>query len=93
MCYIQDLYTIPGNIQLILAGYADDTNLIVTDIESLLEINNIITDFELATSSKLNRNKKNEDIWSRAMERPTAVATRLAESRRRSFIHTRYISW
>ena len=50
--------SIPGNIKLILAGYADDTNVIVTDINSLLEISNIISDFELATSSKLNRDKK-----------------------------------
>ena len=50
--------SIPGNIQLTLAGYADDTNVIVTDIDSLLEISNIISDFELATCSKLNRNKK-----------------------------------
>ena len=50
--------TLPGNDNLKLVGYADDTNIIVRDIDSLTEINKIITDFELATSSKLNRNNK-----------------------------------
>ena len=50
--------TLPGNDQLKLLGYADDTNVIVRDSDSLMEINRIITEFELATGSKLNRNKK-----------------------------------
>ena len=50
--------TLPGNNQQKLLGYADDTNVIVRDSISLLEINRIISDFELATCSKLNRNNK-----------------------------------
>ena len=48
----------PGDYQQKLAGYADDTNIIVRDNHSLIEINRIILDFELATGSKLNRNNK-----------------------------------
>ena len=48
----------PGDYQQKLAGYADDTSIIVRDNHSLTEINRIILDFELATGSKLNRNNK-----------------------------------
>ena len=34
--------TIPGNDQLKLLGYADDTNIIVRDSDSVVEINRII---------------------------------------------------
>ena len=50
--------TLPGNYQQKLLGYADDTNIIVRDDNSLVEINRIVVDFESATGSKLNRNKK-----------------------------------
>ena len=50
--------TLPGNDQQKLLGYADDTNVIVRDSISLFEINRIVSDFELATCSKLNRNHK-----------------------------------
>ena len=50
--------TLPGNDEIKLLGYADDTNIIVIDTNSLTEINNIITNFELATGSELNRNNK-----------------------------------
>ena len=52
------LLVMPGDYQQKLAGYADDTNIIVRDNHSLIEINRIILDFELATGSKLNRNNK-----------------------------------
>ena len=48
----------PGNNQLKLVGYADDTNIIVRDHDSLLEIDKIISSFEVATGSRLNRNNK-----------------------------------
>ena len=50
--------TLPGNNQLKLVGYADDTNIIVRDHNSLLEIDKIISSFEVATGSRLNRNNK-----------------------------------
>ena len=50
--------SLPGNDEVKLLGYADDTNTVVTDTNSLIEINRIITNFELATGSRLNRNNK-----------------------------------
>ena len=55
-CIIRPL-VLPGNDQQKLAGYADDTNVIVRDYNSLIEINNIISKFESATCFKLNRDK------------------------------------
>ena len=49
---------LPGGRQVKLVGYADDTSVCVTSMESLIEISRIISDFELATGSKLNRNNK-----------------------------------
>ena len=40
-----------------LLGYADDSNIIIRDIDSLEEVIRIVTKFEQATNSKLNRNK------------------------------------
>ena len=54
--------TLPGNQQQKLLGYADDTNILVIDNNSLLEINDIITNFEMATGAKLNRNQKTKII-------------------------------
>ena len=50
--------SLPGNHQQKLIGYADDTNILVRDNNSLIDINNIIVEFESATGAKLNRNKK-----------------------------------
>ena len=54
--------TLPGNQHQKLIGYADDTNIVVRDSNSLLEINKIIASFEVATGVKLNRNQKTKII-------------------------------
>ena len=41
-----------------LLGYADDTNVIITNEESLIELENIISQFEHATGAILNKNNK-----------------------------------
>ena len=38
-------------------GFADDSNLLVLDMQSLVHIIDIVRDFENATGSKLNRHK------------------------------------
>ncbi|CAL4195938.1 unnamed protein product, partial [Meganyctiphanes norvegica] len=37
-----------------LLGYADDTNIVITNEDSLLEINNIVSQYEQATGAILN---------------------------------------
>ena len=54
--------SLPGNYQQKLIGYADDTNILVRDNNSLIAINNIIIEFEDATGSKLNRDNKTKII-------------------------------
>ena len=49
--------TLPDSKEIKILGYADDSTLLVKDDESLLEIGNIISKFEKAMASKLNRNK------------------------------------
>ena len=48
----------PDATETLLLGYADDTTICITNDESLIEVNNIITQFELATGAILNRNNK-----------------------------------
>ena len=47
----------PNREKLIVLGYADDTHLFPKNDESIVEINNIVIKFELATGAVLNRNK------------------------------------
>ena len=54
--------SLPGNHQQKLIGYADDTNILVRDNNSIIDINNIIVEFESATGTKLYRNKKTKII-------------------------------
>ena len=48
----------PDTTDTLLLGYADDTTVLITNDESLIEVNNIISQFELATGAILNRNNK-----------------------------------
>ena len=48
----------PDRTKLKLLGYADDTNILINSEESLIEVNNIISQFEQATGARLNRNSK-----------------------------------
>lgn len=50
--------TLPGGIDQKLLGYADDTNVIIRDDRSVVEVINVIDKFESASGSKLNRNNK-----------------------------------
>ena len=64
--------TAPNNFIACLAGFADDTSVIVRNDSSIIELNKIIVKFELATGAELNREKtfvmglgswKSRDIW------------------------------
>ena len=48
----------PDRTKLKLLGYADDTNILINSEESLIEVNNIISQFEQATGARLNRHSK-----------------------------------
>ena len=49
--------SMPDSTKTLLLGYADDTNIIITNEESLIEIIRIVTCFEQATGAVLNKNK------------------------------------
>ena len=63
---------LPDSSEIKILGYADDTNILITSNESIIEVFSLISRFEEATGSKLNRNKtkifgigtwKNRDQW------------------------------
>ena len=63
---------LPDSTEIKILGYADDSTLLIRDDESLLEIYNLIIQFEKAMGSKLNKNKtriygmgnwKHRDQW------------------------------
>ena len=47
----------PDTTETLLLGYADDTTILISSDESLLEVGRIIAKFEKATGAILNRNK------------------------------------
>ena len=49
--------TLPASSELKIIGYADDSTLLVRDDQSLVEVYNIIVNFEKATGSILNKSK------------------------------------
>ena len=49
---------LPNHSQIKFVGYADDINLTVKSEGSLLEIERVISEFEKATGSSINRNSK-----------------------------------
>ena len=62
----------PNNEKLVVLGYADDTNLFPKNEQSIIEIDNVIKLFEIATGAVLNRSKtkiyglgmwNNRSIW------------------------------
>ena len=48
----------PDNTETTLLGYADDTNILIVNFESLIEVEKVILQFEQATGAILNRNNK-----------------------------------
>ena len=50
---------LPNNNTIKISGYADDTNILVADYESITNIFNVLTKFELATGALLNKAKTN----------------------------------
>ena len=49
--------SLPDSSEIKVLGFADDSNLLVLDMQSLVHIIDIVRDFENATGSKLNRHK------------------------------------
>ena len=66
--------TLPDHMSVKAIGYADDTNIIITSDESLLETIQVVEDFEGATGSLVNRNMKSKIFamgkWKRKMVWP-----------------------
>ena len=51
---------LPDHSKVKSIGYADDTNIIIKSEKSLVEIDKVITEFEYATKSLVNRNNKSK---------------------------------
>ena len=55
-----DSLVLPDHSIVKAIGYADDTNIIIKSDKSLIEVDRIITEFEYATKSLVNRNHKSK---------------------------------
>ena len=51
---------LPDHSTIKAIGYADDTTIIISSVESLVEVEKVVREFEIATNSKINRNDKSK---------------------------------